>query len=160
MLFAERGAAVVVNDLGGSMSGEGASKAADIVVNEIKAKGFYLNYFKCICTQTYLTLFTSPGGKAVADYNSVEDGDKIVQTAIDNFGRIDILVNNAGILRDKSIVNTSDNDWDLIHRVHLRGSFLTTRAAWPHFRKQNYGRIIMTSSVAGIYGNFGQSNYR
>lgn len=66
----------------------------------------------------------------------------------------------AGILRDKSVANTSDNDWDLIHRVHLRGSFVTTRAAWPHFRKQNYGRIIMTSSVAGIYGNFGQSNYR
>lgn len=105
-------------------------------------------------------MFTSPGGKAVADYNSVEQGDKIVQTAIDNFGRIDILVNNAGILRDKTIANTGDDDWDLIHRVHLRGSFLTTRAAWPHFRKQNYGRVIMTSSVAGIYGNFGQSNYR
>ncbi|XP_057365697.1 peroxisomal multifunctional enzyme type 2-like [Daphnia carinata] len=135
--FADRGAAVVVNDLGGSASGEGSGRAADIVVNEIKDKG----------------------GKAVADYNSVEEGDKIVKTAIDNYGRIDILVNNAGILRDKSVANTSDNDWDLIHRVHLRGSFLTTRAAWPHFRKQNYGRVIMTSSVAGIYGNFGQSNY-
>lgn len=106
------------------------------------------------------TLFVCiTGGKAVADYNSVEQGDKIVQTAIDNFGRIDILVNNAGILRDRTIANTKDEDWDLIHRVHLRGSFVTTRAAWPHFRKQNYGRIIMTSSVAGIYGNFGQSNY-
>jgi len=136
--FANRGAAIVVNDLGGSMSGEGASgRAADIVVEEIVAKG----------------------GKAVPNYNSVEEGDKIVQTAIDNFGRIDILVNNAGILRDRSLVKISNNDWDLVHAVHLRGSFITTKAAWPYFRKQNYGRIIMTSSVAGIYGNFGQSNY-
>merc|ERR1711911_299281 len=132
------GAAVVVNDLGGSMSGEGASgRPADVVVEEIVAKG----------------------GKAVANYNSVEEGDKIVQTAIDNFGRIDILVNNAGILRDRSLVKINNNDWDLVHAVHLRGSFITTKAAWPHFRKQKYGRIIMTSSVAGIYGNFGQSNY-
>jgi len=137
LLFGERGASVVVNDLGGSASGEGASRAADVVVNEIKAKG----------------------GKAVADYNSVEDGDKIVQTAIDNFGRVDVLVNNAGILRDRSMLKMSNDDWDLVHRVHLRGSFMTTRAAWPHFRKQGYGRIIMTSSVAGIYGNFGQANY-
>lgn len=100
------------------------------------------------------------GGKAVADYNSVEDGDKIVQTAIDNFGRVDVLVNNAGILRDRSMLKMSNDDWDLVHRVHLRGSFMATRAAWPHFRKQGYGRIIMTSSVAGIYGNFGQANYR
>lgn len=100
------------------------------------------------------------GGKAVADYNSVEDGDKIIQTAIDNYGRIDILINNAGILRDKSLVKIEISDWDLVHRVHLRASFITTKAAWPHFRKQNYGRVIMTSSVAGIYGNFGQSNYR
>lgn len=137
LLFAEKGAAVVVNDLGGSASGEGASRAADLVVNEIVAKG----------------------GKAVANYDSVEDGDKIVQTAIDNYGRLDVLVNNAGILRDRSLAKTSNDDWDLVHRVHLRGSFITTRAAWPIFRKQGYGRIIMTSSVAGIYGNFGQSNY-
>ena len=105
-------------------------------------------------------LFIILGGKAVADFNSVEQGEKIVQTAIDNFGRIDILINNAGILRDRTIVKTSDEDWDLIHRVHLRGPFVTTRAAWPYFRKQNYGRIIVTSSSAGIYGNFGQTNYR
>lgn len=100
------------------------------------------------------------GGKAVANYNSVEEGDKIVQTAIDTFGRIDILVNNAGILRDRSLVKINNNDWDLVNAVHLRGSFITTKAAWPYFRQQKYGRIIMTSSVAGIYGNFGQSNYR
>jgi len=136
--FAERGAAVVVNDLGGSMSGEGASgRPADVVVEEIVAKG----------------------GKAVANYNSVEEGDKIVKTAIDSFGRIDILVNNAGILRDRSMVKIQDADWDLVNAVHLRGSFMTTKAAWPYFRQQKFGRIIMTSSVAGIYGNFGQANY-
>ncbi|XP_029844734.2 peroxisomal multifunctional enzyme type 2 [Ixodes scapularis] len=138
LLFAERGASVVVNDLGGSRSGEGqSSSAADKVVEEIKAKG----------------------GKAVADYNSVEEGDKVVKTAIDNFGRIDILVNNAGILRDKAFVNMTPEEWDLIHRVHLRGSFLVTRAAWPYFRKQGYGKVIMTASGAGIFGNFGQANY-
>ncbi|CAL1276878.1 unnamed protein product [Larinioides sclopetarius] len=138
LLLAERGAAVVVNDLGGTRSGEGkSSAAADAVVKEIKSKG----------------------GKAVADYNSVEEGDKIIKTAIDNFGRIDILINNAGILRDKSFANISIEDWDLIHRVHLRGSFIVTKAAWSYFRRQNYGRVIMTASGAGIYGNFGQSNY-
>ncbi|XP_054707762.1 peroxisomal multifunctional enzyme type 2-like [Uloborus diversus] len=138
LLLAERGASVVVNDLGGTRSGEGnSSLAADAVVREIKNKG----------------------GKAVPDYNSVEEGDKIVKTAIDNFGRIDILINNAGILRDKSFTNISMDDWDLVHRVHLRGSFITTKAAWPYFRKQNFGRVIMTASGAGIYGNFGQSNY-
>ncbi|KAK6179329.1 hypothetical protein SNE40_011716 [Patella caerulea] len=138
LAFAERGASVVVNDLGGDMRGEGqGSRAADVVVNEIKSKG----------------------GKAVANYDSVEDGEKLIQTALDTFGRIDVVVNNAGILRDKSFARTSDQDWDLIHRVHLRGSFLVTRAAWPHMKKQNYGRIIMTASAAGIYGNFGQANY-
>ncbi|GIY49388.1 hypothetical protein CDAR_600721 [Caerostris darwini] len=138
LLLAERGAAVVVNDLGGTRSGEGkSSAAADAVVQEIKAKG----------------------GKAVANYDSVEEGEKIVKTAIDNFGRIDILINNAGILRDKSFTNIKIDDWDLIHKVHLRGSFIITRAAWPYFRKQKYGRVIMTASGAGIYGNFGQSNY-
>ncbi|KAI1283199.1 Peroxisomal multifunctional enzyme type 2 [Halotydeus destructor] len=138
LLLAERGASVVVNDLGGSRSGEGSSqKAADLVVNEIKAKG----------------------GKAVADYNSVEEGDKIVKTAIDTFGRIDILINNAGILRDKSILKTTIEDWDLIHRVHLRAVFITCKAAWPYFKEQKFGRIIVTASTAGIYGNFGQANY-
>ncbi|XP_072050922.1 peroxisomal multifunctional enzyme type 2-like isoform X3 [Amphiura filiformis] len=138
LAFAARGASVVVNDLGGDRKGDGkSSSAADKVVEEIRAKG----------------------GKAVANYNSVEDGDKVVQTALDNFGRIDIVINNAGILRDRSFARISDLDWDLIHRVHLRGSFMVTRAAWPHMKKNSYGRIIMTSSAAGLYGNFGQANY-
>lgn len=138
LLFAARGAKVVVNDLGGSFHGEGNSQqAADVVVNEIKAKG----------------------GIAVANYNSVTDGEKIIQTAMENFGRVDILINNAGILRDRSFARISEQDWDLIHNVHLKGSFKTTQAAWPIFRKQNYGRIIMTSSNSGVYGNFGQANY-
>ncbi|XP_071039115.1 peroxisomal multifunctional enzyme type 2 isoform X3 [Parasteatoda tepidariorum] len=138
LLLAERGASVVVNDLGGTRSGEGkSSSAADAVVKEIKAKG----------------------GKAVPNYDSVEEGEKIVKTAIDKFGRLDILINNAGILRDKSFLNITNEEWDIIHKVHLRGSFMVTKAAWPYFRKQGYGRIIMTASGAGIYGNFGQSNY-
>ncbi|GAB0092348.1 Peroxisomal multifunctional enzyme type 2 [Sergentomyia squamirostris] len=138
LLFGSRGAKVVVNDLGGNMKGEGNSQqAADVVVDEIKALG----------------------GQAVADYNSVTDGEKIIQTAMEKFGRVDILVNNAGILRDKSFPRISEQDWNLIHDVHLKGSFKTTQAAWPIFKKQNYGRIIMTSSNSGVYGNFGQANY-
>jgi (3R)-3-hydroxyacyl-CoA dehydrogenase / 3a,7a,12a-trihydroxy-5b-cholest-24-enoyl-CoA hydratase / enoyl-CoA hydratase 2 len=138
LAFAERGAYVVVNDLGGDIKGSGKStRAADVVVDEIKSKG----------------------GKAVANYDSVENADNIIKTAIDAYGRIDILINNAGILRDKSFIRTSDDDWDIIHRIHLRASFLLTRAAWPYMQKNKYGRIIMTSSAAGIYGNFGQSNY-
>ncbi|KAM9476273.1 peroxisomal multifunctional enzyme type 2 [Clarias gariepinus] len=138
LAFGERGAAVVVNDLGGDAKGGGkSSAAADRVVEEIKAKG----------------------GRAVANYDSVEDGEKLIQTALDAFGRLDILINNAGILRDRSFARTSDLDWDLIHRVHLRGSFLVTRAAWNHMKNQKFGRIIMTSSASGIYGNFGQANY-
>uniref|UniRef100_A0A8C6UV69 Hydroxysteroid (17-beta) dehydrogenase 4 n=1 Tax=Neogobius melanostomus TaxID=47308 RepID=A0A8C6UV69_9GOBI len=122
LAFAERGASVVVNDLGGDIKGGGkSSAAADKVVEEIKAKG----------------------GKAVANYDSVEDGEKLIQTALDAFGRI---VSFFPIP-------------DLIHRVHLRGSFLVTRAAWNHMKNQKYGRIIMTTSAAGIYGNFGQANY-
>jgi len=89
----------------------------------------------------------------------VEDGDKIVKTAIDSFGRIDVVINNAGILRDVSFHKMSVEDWDLIYRVHVKGSFRVTHAAWPHMREQGYGRIIMTASAAGIYGNFGQANY-
>lgn len=138
LLFASRGAKVVVNDLGGSFKGEGAgSKAADVVVKEIR----------------------DAGGIAVPDYNSVVEGHKVIATAISNFGRIDVLINNAGILRDKSIANISDDDWDKISDIHLKASFITTRAAWPHFKKQNFGRIIMTSSNSGVYGNFGQANY-
>ncbi|KAI6381996.1 bifunctional hydroxyacyl-CoA dehydrogenase/enoyl-CoA hydratase fox2 [Pyricularia grisea] len=136
--FGSRGASVVVNDLGGSFKGEGtSSKAADVVVNEIKAAG----------------------GKAVANYDSVENGDKIIDTAIQAFGRIDILINNAGILRDISFKNMSDQDWDLIFKVHVKGAYKCARAAWPHFRKQKYGRVINTASAAGLFGNFGQCNY-
>lgn len=129
LLLASRGCSVVVNDLD--------KRAADKVVSEIEIHG----------------------GKAVTNYDSVEDGEKLVKTALDAFGRIDILVNNAGILRDKSLLKMTDADWDIIQRVHLRGSFLVTRAAWPHMRQQGYGRIIMTASSAGLYGNFGQTNY-
>ncbi|XP_077299501.1 peroxisomal multifunctional enzyme type 2-like isoform X1 [Arctopsyche grandis] len=138
LLFASRGAKVVVNDLGGGRHGDGKSfNAADKVVEEIK----------------------SNGGTAVADYNSVVEGEKIIETAMNNFGRVDILVNNAGILRDRSFARISDQDWDLIHAVHVKGSFKTTQAAFPIFKKQNYGRIIMTASNSGVYGNFGQANY-
>ncbi|KAK2760241.1 bifunctional hydroxyacyl-CoA dehydrogenase/enoyl-CoA hydratase fox2 [Arachnomyces sp. PD_36] len=138
LFFASRGANVVVNDLGGSHTGEGkSSKAADVVVDEIKAAG----------------------GKAVANYDSVEDGEKIIDTAVRNFGRIDILINNAGILRDVSFKNMKEQDWDLIYRVHVRGAYKCARAAWPHFRKQKYGRVINTASAAGLFGSFGQTNY-
>ena len=136
--FGKRGAKVVVNDLGGSGFGEGADqRVADVVVDEIKAAG----------------------GEAVANYDSVTDGDKIVQTAMDAFGRVDVVVNNAGILRDKSFQKMTDEDWDLIFDVHVRGAYKVTHAAWPLMREQGYGRIVFTTSAAGIYGNFGQTNY-
>ncbi|CAO3632127.1 unnamed protein product [Cunninghamella echinulata] len=138
LLLAKLGASVVVNDLGVSHTGQGAdSRAADLVVNEI----------------------VKAGGKAVANYDSVEDGDKVVETALKAFGRIDILVNNAGILRDKSFARLTDDDWDLVQKVHLRGTYKVIKAAWPHFVKQKYGRIINTASAVGLYGNFGQTNY-
>jgi (3R)-3-hydroxyacyl-CoA dehydrogenase / 3a,7a,12a-trihydroxy-5b-cholest-24-enoyl-CoA hydratase / enoyl-CoA hydratase 2 len=137
-LFGSRGAKVVVNDLGGGATGGGrGSEAADRVVAEIR----------------------EGGGEAVANYDSVEDGDRIVQTALDTFGRVDIVVNNAGILRDTTFHKMTDEDWELIYRVHVRGSYKVTHAAWPHMREQGYGRVIMTASAAGIYGNFGQTNY-
>ncbi|QSB20949.1 SDR family oxidoreductase [Pseudomonas sp. 15A4] len=138
LLFARHGARVIVNDLGGSAHGEGANaSAADRVVAEIR----------------------EAGGEAVANHDSVTDGDKIVQNALDVFGRVDVVVNNAGILRDKSFAKMEDADWDLVYRVHVEGAYKVTRAAWPHLRDQNYGRIIFTSSTSGIYGNFGQANY-
>ncbi len=99
------------------------------------------------------------GGTAVANYDSVEFGDKIIKTAIDSYGRVDVLINNAGILRDKSFMKLGEKDWDLIMAVHLKGTYMCTKAAWPHFRKQGFGRVINTGSGAGIYGNFGQANY-
>ncbi|KAL8243563.1 hypothetical protein R6Q59_009821 [Mikania micrantha] len=138
LFFASRGANVVVNDLGGSFKGEGAgTKAADVVVDEIK----------------------KAGGNAVANYDSVENGERIIETAIKTFGRIDVLLNNAGILRDVSFKNMKDQDWDLIMTVHVKGAYKCARAAWPHFKKQKYGRIINTASAAGLFGSFGQCNY-
>ena len=138
LLFGSRGAKVVVNDLGGAATGGGkSSAAADKVVEEIKAMG----------------------GQAVANYDSVEDGDKIIKTATDSFGRIDIVINNAGILRDSSFQKMSQDDWDLIYRVHVLGAYRVTRAAWDIMREQGFGRVILTASAAGLYGNFGQANY-
>ena len=99
------------------------------------------------------------GGKAVGVKASAEDGDIVVKAAIDAYGRIDILVNNAGILRDKAFANMEDKMWDQVIAVHLRGTYKTTKAAWPFFLKQKYGRIVNTTSTSGIYGNFGQANY-
>jgi 3-hydroxyacyl-CoA dehydrogenase/3a,7a,12a-trihydroxy-5b-cholest-24-enoyl-CoA hydratase len=138
VLFGTRGAKVVVNDLGGGPRGGGHSTSpADAVVAEIKALG----------------------GEAVANHDSVEDGEKIIQTALDVFGTVDVVVNNAGILRDSSFQKMTAEDWDLIYRVHLKGAFRVTQAAWPILRAKQYGRVIMTTSGAGIYGNFGQANY-
>jgi len=139
LFFAARGANVVVNDLGGSTTGDGGggSKAADIVVAECKALGV----------------------DAAANYDSVENGESIIKTAIDAFGRIDIVINNAGILRDVSFARMTDKDWDLIFAVHVRGAYSVTKAAWNVMREQKFGRIVMTTSAAGLYGNFGQANY-
>ena len=99
------------------------------------------------------------GGKAVGSKASAEDGDAVVKAAIDAYGRVDILINNAGILRDKAFANMEDNMWEQVIAVHLRGTYKTTKAAWPYFLKQKYGRIVNTTSTSGIYGNFGQANY-
>ena len=141
LLLASRGAQLVVNDLGGAVDGTGASAGpAQTVAEEI----------------------TAAGGVAVADTNSVasrEGGEAMVKTALEAFGRIDIVINNAGILRDKSFANMTDELWDSVLDVHLRGAMCVTRAAWPHLREQAYGRVVCTSSAAGIFGNFGQANY-
>jgi NAD(P)-dependent dehydrogenase (short-subunit alcohol dehydrogenase family)/acyl dehydratase/putative sterol carrier protein len=141
LAFAAEGAKVVVNDPGVARdgSGGGGARMADAVVDEIK----------------------KAGGQAVASYDSVSDGaEKIVKTAVDAFGKVDILVNNAGILRDKTIHNMTDDMWDLVIAVHLRGTFQCTRAAAKVMKEKGTGgRIINTTSVAGLKGNFGQSNY-
>lgn len=99
------------------------------------------------------------GAKAAGVKASAEDGDAVVKGAIDAFGRIDIVINNAGILRDKAFTNMDDKMWQQVLDVHLRGTYKVTKAAWPYFLKQKYGRVINTTSTSGIYGNFGQSNY-
>jgi 3-hydroxyacyl-CoA dehydrogenase/3a,7a,12a-trihydroxy-5b-cholest-24-enoyl-CoA hydratase len=136
--FARRGARVIVNDLGGDAAGAGAdASVADVLAKEIR----------------------DGGGNAVSNGDSVEHGERIVECAMDHFGRADVLVNNAGILRDVSFAKMTSDDWDVVYRVHLLGSFRVTHAIWPHMRAAGYGRIVMTSSAAGIYGNFGQANY-
>jgi NAD(P)-dependent dehydrogenase (short-subunit alcohol dehydrogenase family) len=141
LLLASRGALVVVNDLGGAVDGTGSDKgAAERVVDEIRAAG----------------------GEAVADTNSVatpDGGAAIVQTAIDAFGRVDIVVNNAGILRDKAFHNMEPDLMNPVFDVHLKGAFHVTQPAWVRMREQGYGRIVSTSSAAGLFGNFGQTNY-
>jgi len=141
LLLASRGALVVINDLGGAVDGSGSDKgAAERVVDEIKALG----------------------GEAVANTSSVatpEGGAAIVQTAIDAFGRVDIVINNAGILRDKSFHNMEPDLMNPVFDVHLKGAFHVTQPAWVRMREQGYGRIVSTSSAAGIFGNFGQTNY-
>ncbi len=139
--FAKRGAKVVINDLGGARDGVGSSDAAaNKVVEEIKALG----------------------GEAVPNYDNVatvEGGKGIVQTAIDAFGKVDILVNNAGILRDCTFHKMEEENWDAVVGVHLKGAYCVTKPAFINMRENGYGRIVMTTSGAGLFGNFGQANY-
>ncbi|MCE5265573.1 MAG: SDR family NAD(P)-dependent oxidoreductase [Deltaproteobacteria bacterium] len=140
--LARRGAKIVVNDFGGSRDGAGGGSAtpAQKVVEEIKAAG----------------------GEAVANYDNVatpEGGEKIVKAALDAYGTVDILINNAGILRDKSILKMEPETWQAVLDVHLHGAFHVTKPAFAVMKEKGYGRIIMTTSAAGLYGNFGQTNY-
>jgi len=140
--LARRGAKVVVNDLGGARdgTGKGSARAADAVVQEI----------------------VEAGGEAVANYDSVatlEGGQTIVETALDHFGRVDILINNAGILRDKTFAKMTPDMWSDVLAVHLQGAYNVTRPAFRAMRENGYGRIVMTTSAAGLFGNFGQTNY-
>lgn len=141
LLLARHGAKVVVNDLGGARDGSGAgSDMADSVVAEIK----------------------EAGGEAVANYDDVataEGAAGIVRTAVETFGTVHGVVNNAGILRDASFAKMTDAEWDAVVKVHLYGGYHVTRAAWPHFREQGFGRVVMAASTSGLFGNFGQSNY-
>ena len=139
--LAANGALVVVNDLGGARDGSGAGTSmADTVVEEIR----------------------SAGGRAAANYDSVADADgaaSIVDTALSEFGAIHGVVSNAGILRDGAFHKMTDDNWDAVLKVHLYGGYNVIRAAWPHFREQKYGRVVVATSTSGLYGNFGQSNY-
>ena len=139
--LARRGAKVVVNDLGGAMDGSGGSSAAaEAVVVEI----------------------TAMGGEALANGGSVSDragAQSMVDNAMNTWGRVDVLINNAGILRDKSFSKMTLDDFDMVVNVHLLGAAYCSHAVWPIMREQNYGRILMTTSPTGLYGNFGQTNY-
>jgi NAD(P)-dependent dehydrogenase (short-subunit alcohol dehydrogenase family) len=139
--LASRGAKVVVNDLGGARDGKGTdASAADKVVSEIR----------------------TAGGEAVANYDNVSTmagGENIVKTAVDTYGSVDILINNAGILRDRSFMKMTEEEWDAVVSVHLKGAFCVTQPAVKIMRDNNYGRIVFTSSTSGLYGNFGQTNY-
>jgi NAD(P)-dependent dehydrogenase (short-subunit alcohol dehydrogenase family) len=141
LTLAREGAAVVVNDLGGSRDGTGSGSAmADQVVDEIKAAG----------------------GRAAANYDSVADpagAENIIKTAIDAFGKIDGVVSNAGILRDGTFHKMTYENWDSVLKVHLYGGYNVIRAAWPHFREQSFGRVVVATSTSGLFGNFGQANY-
>ena len=139
--LARRGAKVVINDLGGTMDGSGGSSdAAEAVVAEIKAMG----------------------GEAIANGGSVSDragAQSMVDDAMNAWGRVDVLINNAGILRDKSFSKMTLDDFEMVVNVHLMGAAYCSHAVWPIMRAQNYGRILMTTSPSGLYGNFGQTNY-
>ena len=139
--LARRGAKVVINDLGGSMDGSGgSSEAAEAVVAEIKAMG----------------------GEAIANGGSVSDragAQSMVDDAMNAWGRVDVLINNAGILRDKSCSKMTLDDFEMVVNGHLLGAAYCSHAVWPIMREQNYGRILMTTSPSGLYGNFGQTNY-
>ena len=139
--LARRGAKVVINDLGGTMDGSGGSSdAAEAVVAEIKAMG----------------------GEAIANGGSVSDragAQSMVEDAMNAWGRVDVLINNAGILRDKSFSKMTLDDFEMVVNVHLMGAAYCSHAVWPIMREQNYGRILMTTSPSGLYGNFGQTNY-
>jgi NAD(P)-dependent dehydrogenase (short-subunit alcohol dehydrogenase family) len=140
-LLAAHGARVVVNDLGGARDGTGASSdMADRVVAEIAAEG----------------------GTAIANHDDVSEasgGRGVVEQAVDAFGRVDAVVNNAGILRDVTFHKMSDSQWDAVIKVHLYGAYHVTRAAYPLMREQGHGRVIVTTSTSGLFGNFGQTNY-